>query len=61
MSTRHYNAHWPHQGLLQRPPVNLVGKVIDIAARIERRSVVGGLISEYHRATWQREAAGQRL
>jgi putative transposase len=47
---RHYNRHRPHQGLQQRPPVHRAGKVIDLTARIERRNVVGGLISEYYRA-----------
>jgi hypothetical protein len=26
------------------------GRLVDITARIERRQVLGGLISEYHRA-----------
>jgi len=47
---RHYNRHRPRQGLQQRPPLNQAGKAIDLTAWIERRSVVGGLISEYHRA-----------
>jgi integrase len=47
---RHYNRHRPHQGLQKRPPVNRVDEVIDLTARIERSSVVGGLISEYRRA-----------
>lgn len=47
---RHYNGHRPHQGLQQETPQRRPGRVVDIAARIERRSVVGGLISEYHRA-----------
>jgi hypothetical protein len=47
---RHYNRHRPHQGLQQNPPLNRVGHVFDLTARIERRRVVGGLISEYHRA-----------
>ncbi len=46
----HYNAHRPHQGLQQRPPPHRAGDVTDITARIERRRVVGGLISEYRRA-----------
>jgi hypothetical protein len=46
---RHYNRHRPHQGLQQNPPLNRVGHVIDLTARIERRRVVGRLISEYHR------------
>ena len=48
---RHYNGHRPHpQGLQQEPPLHQPGGVVDITARIERRSVVGGLISEYRRA-----------
>lgn len=47
---RHYNDHRPHQGLQQNPPLHRVGRITGLTARIERRRVVGGLISEYHRA-----------
>ena len=47
---RHYNGHRPHQGRQQEPPLRQPGHAVDITARIERRSVVGGLISEYRRA-----------
>jgi transposase InsO family protein len=47
---RHYNGHRPHQGLQQKPPQHQPGHAIDISARIERRQVLGGLISEYRRA-----------
>ena len=47
---RHYNGHRPHQGLQQEPPLREPGYAVDITARIERRRVVGGLISEYRRA-----------
>jgi putative transposase len=47
---RHYNGHRPHQGLQQNPPMHRVGHITDLTARIKRRRVVGGLISEYHRA-----------
>ena len=47
---RHYNGHRPHQGLQQEPPQRQPGHAVDITARIERRQVIGGLISEYHRA-----------
>jgi transposase InsO family protein len=47
---RQYNGHRPHQGLQQEAPLRQPGHVVDITARIERRSVVGGLISEYRRA-----------
>jgi hypothetical protein len=43
---RHYNGHRPHQESPQRQPSHAV----DITARIERRQVLGGLISEYSRA-----------
>jgi putative transposase len=48
--TRHYNGHRPHQGLQQEPPLRRPSGPVDIAARIERRQVLGGLISEYSRA-----------
>ena len=47
---RHYNGHRPHQGLQQEPPLRQPGHAVDITARIERRHVLGGLISEYRRA-----------
>ena len=47
---RHYNGHRPHQGRQQEPPLRRGGHVVDITARIERRQVLGGLISEYRRA-----------
>jgi hypothetical protein len=47
---RHYNGHRPHQGLQQEPPQRQPGRVVDITARIERGKVLGGLITEYHRA-----------
>jgi putative transposase len=47
---RHYNGHRPHQGLQQEPPQPQSSKTTDITARIERRQVLGGLISEYRRA-----------
>jgi len=47
---RHYNGHRPHQSLRQEPPLCEPGHAIDITARIERRQVHGGLISEYQRA-----------
>jgi putative transposase len=46
---RHYSGHHPHQSLQQEPP-RQPGRAVDITARIERRQVLGGLISEYHRA-----------
>jgi hypothetical protein len=47
---RHYNAHRPHQALHQRPPQHQPRHATDIAAPIERRQVIGSLISEYRRA-----------
>jgi transposase InsO family protein len=47
---RHYNGHRPHQGLQQEPPQCQPDITVDITARIERRQVLGGLISEYRRA-----------
>jgi hypothetical protein len=47
---QHYNGHRPHQSLQQEPPQRQLGNAIDITARIERRQVLGGLISEYRRA-----------
>jgi transposase InsO family protein len=46
---RHYNGHRPHQGLQQEPPRQPV-RAVDITARIERRQVLSGLVSEYRRA-----------
>ncbi len=46
----HYNGHRPHQSLRQEPPLREPGHAIDITARIERRQVLGGPISEYRRA-----------
>ena len=47
---RHYNSHRPHQSLQQKPPQQQHSHAVDITARIERRQILGGLISEYHRA-----------
>jgi putative transposase len=47
---RHYNGHRPHQSLQQKPPLHQPGHAVDITARIERRQVLGGPISEYRRS-----------
>jgi putative transposase len=47
---RHYNGHRPHQALQQEPPLREPGHATDITARIERRKVLGDLISEYRKA-----------
>jgi transposase InsO family protein len=46
---RHYNDHRPHQSREQRPPLHEPGDAVDVTARIKRRHVVQGLISEYRR------------
>jgi putative transposase len=47
---RHYNGHRPHQGRQQEPPLRQPRQTVYITARIERESVIGGLINEYRRA-----------
>jgi putative transposase len=47
---RHHNQHRPHQPREQRPPLHEPGQPVDVTARIRRRQVVHGLISEYRRA-----------
>jgi putative transposase len=47
---RHYNGHRPHQALQQESPQRQPSQVVDITARIERRQVLDGLITEYRRA-----------
>jgi transposase InsO family protein len=48
--TRHYNGHRPHRSLGQQPP-NSAPHVVDLnAARVHRRSILGGLINEYSQA-----------
>jgi len=46
----HYNKHRPHQGRQQRAPNDQSDRVVDLAAPVQRRRVLGGLINEYHRA-----------
>jgi putative transposase len=46
---RHYNGHRPHQSLQQEPP-HPPGDPVDVTARIDRKQVLGALISEYRRA-----------
>ena len=50
----HYNKHRPHRALNLRPPGTgeiAPAAVTDLAtAKIRRRNVLGGLISEYERA-----------
>ena len=46
----HYNEHRPHQGRQQQASSDQQDRVVDLAAPIRRRPVLGGLINEYHRA-----------
>ena len=46
----HYNDHRSHQGRQQLPPNHSPDQGIDLTARIRRKTVLGGLINEYHRA-----------
>jgi putative transposase len=49
----HFNRHRPHRARNLRPPDHDSGiavPVADLAARIQRRKVLGGLIHEYERA-----------
>jgi putative transposase len=48
--SQHYNEHRPHQSREERPPLHEPRQRIDVTARIKRRQVVNGLISEYSRA-----------
>jgi putative transposase len=48
--TSHYNRHRPHRSREQRPP-NPPTTVVDLnATRVQRRSILGGLINEYSQA-----------
>ena len=46
---RHYDGH-RRQSLQQEPLLRQPGCTVDVTAWIERRQVLGGLISEYRRA-----------
>lgn len=48
----HYNVHRPHQSRWQQPPDIAMQPVQDVAdlRAVHRKSVVKGLINEYHQA-----------
>jgi hypothetical protein len=46
----HYNRHWPHQSLQQRPPDHHTPVVVPPDAPVQRRKILGGVINEYYRA-----------
>jgi putative transposase len=46
----HYNAHRPHQSRQQRPPNHDMPVVMPLETPVQRRKVLGGVISEYYRA-----------
>ena len=48
----HYNRHRPHQSRQQQPPDNETRPVRDVAdlRSVRRKSVVAGLVNEYHNA-----------
>jgi transposase InsO family protein len=47
---QHYNTHRPHQGRALRPPSHDPRHVVDLTARIQRRTALKGLLNEYRRA-----------
>jgi transposase InsO family protein len=48
--TSHYNKHRPHRSLGQRPPEPRPQVASLTAARVQRRSILDGLINEYSQA-----------
>jgi transposase InsO family protein len=46
----HYNGHRPHQSRQQRPPDRDASPVAPPGTQVQRRKILGGVISEYHTA-----------
>ncbi len=46
----HYNGHRPHQSRQQRPPDRNTSPVAPPGAQVQRRKILGGVISGYHTA-----------
>lgn len=44
------NGHRPHQSRHQRPPDHDESAIVSLQAPVRRRKLLGGVISEYHRA-----------
>jgi putative transposase len=46
----HYNRHQPHQSRQQRPPDQDTQTTTPLNLPVQRRKVLGGMISEYYQA-----------
>jgi putative transposase len=46
----HYNGHRPHQSRQQRPPDHDGRAGVPLDRPVQRRKVLGGVISEYYQA-----------
>jgi len=46
----HYNRHRPHQSRQQRPPDQDTQPATSPNLPVQRRKILGGVISEYHQA-----------